>query len=87
MSVVRIEAVIACDGCGSKFMVDVDAAYKPPQGWSMWDVAQDAVRGGLDGGSIQGDIMLCLKCTKIADAYGPEDRNLTADEVRAALRA
>lgn len=85
MSVSRIEAIIACDGCGAKFTADVDAAYKPPQGWSMWDVAQDAVRGGNDGGSVQGGMMLCQKCTKTCDAHGPDDRNLTADEVRAAL--
>lgn len=87
MSVKIINATIECDGCGGRFTVDIDAAYKPPAGWSEWDVAVDAVRGGSDGTSVQGGFTLCEKCTKTCDAYGPEDReeNLTTDEVRKAL--
>lgn len=85
MTVSRIKGVIACDGCGARFTVDIDAAYKPPQDWAMFDVAVDAVRGGADGSSVQGGMMLCQKCTCMADDYGRDDRPLTADEVRAAL--
>jgi hypothetical protein len=71
-----IKGGIECDGCGERFDVDLDAAYKPPASWSLWDVAEDAVRGGhvsgkcslFDGlSSVQDGKMLCIPCTQKAD--------------------
>lgn len=81
MAVVSIKSVIECDGCGVQFAVDHDPAYAPPAKWSMWDMAEDAVRGGyvsgksfLDGScSVQDGQMLCIDCTRKADAENPED--------------
>lgn len=76
MGVYWIRAHIRCDECGAGFAVDLDAAHKPPAGWSLWDVAEDAVRGGqvfgksiFDGScSVQQGRMLCIPCTRAADA-------------------
>jgi len=95
MSVHRIEAVIHCDGCGCEFSVEMDAAYNPPKGWSLFDAAIDAIRGGLRGTigprgtpSIQGGYHLCPACTRTVDAIETAgDRNATADEVRKALKS
>ena len=79
MSVISIKSAIECDGCGARFAVDHDPAYKPPSGWSLWDVAEDAVRGGhVDGASIfdgscsvQDGQTLCIPCTQKADEGAP----------------
>lgn len=76
MSVVSINSIIECDACGTHFGVDHDPAYTPPPLWSLFDVAEDAVRGGtvsgksfLDGScSVQGGQMLCITCTDAADS-------------------
>lgn len=72
MSIASITAVVACDACGTRFSVDLDAAYKPPAGWSLHEVAEDAVRGGggelLDSCSVQDGQTLCAACTRQADA-------------------
>lgn len=44
---VEIQAKFSCDDCGTEFLVTMDPAYNPPEGWSVFDVAEDAVRGGL----------------------------------------
>ncbi len=75
MGVVSIQSTVSCDGCGTHFKVDHDPAYKPPAGWSLFDVAEDAVRGGyvlgsslFDGScSVQNGSMLCIPCTRAAD--------------------
>jgi hypothetical protein len=70
-----MKSTVECDECAGRFVVVHDAAYAPPAGWSLWDVAEDAVRGGyFEGGSIfascsvQDGKMLCAPCTKKADA-------------------
>lgn len=81
MTVVSIKSVIECDGCGVQFGVEHDPAYVPPAAWSLWDVSEDAVRGGFvigksifDGSSsVQDGQMLCIECTRKADAANPED--------------
>ena len=82
MSVVWIRAHIACDGCDEKFSIDLDEAYRPPHRWSLFDIVEDALRGGPEG-TIQGGLMLCRKCTRIVDEDPsvPEDRSATHDEV------
>lgn len=76
MSVTSIRATIACDDCGARFTVDLDAAYKPPVGWSLFDVAEDAVRDGggdlMDSCSVQDEKHLCVACTRKADAEDDE---------------
>lgn len=81
MSLVVILAHISCDRCGERFEVDLDAAYKPPADWTLWDCAEDAVRGGvslhdnfLKSTSVQNGQMLCPTCTrKIDEAAGDPD--------------
>ncbi len=76
MGVQWIRSEIQCDDCGSRFQVEHDAAYRPPAGWALWDVSEDAVRGGyvhglsiFDGScSVQDGRMLCIPCTRAADA-------------------
>jgi len=75
MSVLGIEALIECDSCGARFRVEMEASYTPPAACSLWDVAQDAVRGGVASGagmgagcSLQGGQMLCELCTEERDA-------------------
>jgi hypothetical protein len=79
MSVHRIEAVIDCDGCGHRFSVELDPAYKP-KCWSLWDCAVDGVRGGQRGTigdrghtSVQGGLCLCPVCTGTVDEYTGDD--------------
>lgn len=51
MSVLRIEAVIDCDGCGARFRVSLDGAASRSGRvgkWAMFEVAEDALRGGVD---------------------------------------
>ena len=81
MSVKAIRAIILCDRCGSEFSVAIEEATNPGAGWSMWDVAEDAVCGSLDyqqqatpdrpdrplgyGSSVQHGQMLCADCTRV----------------------
>lgn len=44
--IVEIEAKFSCDDCGTEFFVGLDPAYEPPAGWSIFAVAEDAIRGG-----------------------------------------
>jgi hypothetical protein len=78
MSVIRIRAHIKCDECGAQFSVGMDPSYEPPAKWSLWDVAEDAVRGSVQYedklwqyglvSSVQDGKMLCKACTEKADA-------------------
>lgn len=76
--IVDIKAKFSCDECGTEFIVSIDPPYEPPAGWSMFDVAEDAIRGGQDYedghepqsdyiGSVQDDRHLCGRCTRKAD--------------------
>lgn len=81
MAVIEIMAKIGCDGCGRQFTVEMDPGRGPTEGWSVFDYAEDAVRGGvivtphgssrsgeLPGScSVQDDKMLCGTCTRVAD--------------------
>lgn len=74
MSIVSIRAAVECDECGRRFKVDLEEAYQPPAGWSLFDCAVDAVRGGVahdlgEGStSVQSGRALCVHCTREADA-------------------
>ncbi len=45
-SVLDITARVECGGCGGHFRVNIDPAGKTPEGWTIFDKAVDAVRGG-----------------------------------------
>lgn len=81
--IVEIEAKFSCDECGTEFFASIDPAIVPAAGWSMFDVAEDAVRGGIgyyDGfddhphgapiGSVDDGRHLCARCTRKNDAEG-----------------
>ena len=93
MTLQTIRVHMQCDGCAAPMSFDLDGAYEPPAGWSLFDVALDACRGGhvREGAglsSVQGESeqCLCAKCTAIVDAIDtPDDRNATDDEIAAAL--
>lgn len=78
MPLIGVRAEFHCDDCGSPFSVDMEPSYVPEPGWSVYDIAVDAVRGsirytgpfhdGLRGvSSVQGDRCLCGRCTDIHD--------------------
>lgn len=75
MSLIRVEAVFSCDECGKQISTMLDESYKPPVGWSVFDVAEDALRGG--GGSLAeltsvvGNEHLCSECTLVKDNDAP----------------
>jgi hypothetical protein len=98
MSLKHIEAVFLCDGCDRvEFGVLLDPAIMVEDGifdqQLLYELAEDALAdsdylgptGPSGKVSLQGGKHLCPSCTKIVDAYGPEDRLLTEDEVEAAL--
>ncbi len=81
MPIQSIRVTAACDVCGITFSVAIDEADVLPQGWSIYDVAVDAVRGGVEyrdcraehlcrgvASSVQQGLLLCRECTVDADA-------------------
>ena len=91
-----IRACWQCDGCGKDFTVDIDTAWKPPAGWDTTAMAEDAVRHGHmvpekgqhlypDSSSIQHGLILCGRCTDIADKIGDDDHEATKAEILAEL--
>jgi hypothetical protein len=70
MSLKSVGATFACDECGTSFTVDIDAAYKPPEGWCVMDIAEDAVRAGM--ASAYGGDHFCDACTAKHDRKTPE---------------
>lgn len=77
-----VMAEFACDKCGELFSVSIDAAYTAPAEWSQFDVAVDAIRGGLGyvgpgevGWScgVLSDRHLCAVCMNKADHPKEED--------------
>lgn len=83
MTIVSTRSTVACDDCGDRFEVDHDLARSVPAGWAVYDVAVDAVRGGLvhgkslfDGScSVQHGRHLCIQCTRDADESEPEEQS------------
>lgn len=81
MSIVSVRASVECDCCGSPFSVALDESYVPPKGWSIFDVAVDAVRGsseyrgpGLTSSSVQEGNQLCAICTSRFDCDAAQSR-------------
>lgn len=74
MSVRSITAYVDCDEYDIHFSVNLDPARSLPSDWSLWDEAEDAVRGGIDSSfgilestSVQDGKMLCPRCTHEVD--------------------
>ena len=59
----KITAEFECDKCGATIpLVAIDPAYKSSSEWSVFDVAEDFLRGfGVEGG-VEGDKHLCKTC-------------------------
>jgi hypothetical protein len=72
MSLVCIKATFECDGCGTQFKVDMDAAHMRPKGWCLMDEAVDCLRGCV-ANTVVHDLHLCAECHDIAAKIGPED--------------
>lgn len=43
----HIESQFSCDDCGTEFIVKLDPVWTLPDGWSLFDIAEDAIRRGL----------------------------------------
>ena len=74
MSVNTITASIQCDDCGKNFRVSLDESARTPEGWTLFELAEDAVRGGVStvdpigqSTSVQDGMMLCPTCTRERD--------------------
>ena len=73
--IINIKAEFACDNCGTVFHVGLDPAYQAPATWTTFEVAEDAVRGGIDYeaeghdfvSSVQDGKHLCGICTRKLD--------------------
>lgn len=86
------KASVECEGCGKGFQVFLDPGDLSP-GDDLHDLARKAVLNGnrsADDGdgwtSIQGNRVLCRKCTATVDAYETDgDMQPTREQVDAAL--
>ena len=66
-----ITAELECDECGKPFSIDIDPASNVPDGWTPFEVVEDAVLGGglaCPSTSIQDGKHLCGICTQKRDA-------------------
>lgn len=88
MSIVIIKATVECDACGKQFHTELHNDAKLPEGWTLFELSEDYVRGGVctEGGmcSVQADMHLCPACTTKADAIGDENHRPTRAEIVAA---
>lgn len=91
-----IRASWQCDGCGTDFTVEIDSAWKPPADWDTTKMAEDAVRHGEvlpakgqhlypHSSSVQHDLVLCGRCTDIADNITDEDTQPSRAQIIEAL--
>lgn len=83
MGILNIKAKLECDGCGSPFSVDLDAADNM-RDRPLADLVDDVIRGEPSI-SVQGNHRLCVKCTLTVDNAFDDDATPTFDEVKAAL--
>ena len=77
--IIEVKAKFACDDCGTEFLVPLDPATVASEGESVFFLAEDSVRAGLnyeDGvdrdyqgiGSVSADGRhYCDRCTKLHD--------------------
>ena len=67
---VKVIAEFECDKCGNREQFDIDAAYKPPAGWSVHDLALDATRCHAAGFVSADGSWICTKCDEAVKAGG-----------------
>jgi hypothetical protein len=79
MTLMSIKATFECDGCGTQFKVDMDAARKIPSDWCVMDEAIDQLRGGVMM-TVVHTLHLCDECTAVASKIGPEDEGYAPQE-------
>lgn len=60
-----ITAYFECDYCGSEIEQRIEPAYKPPKGWCIFEVAEDAVKSSHLY-SVKKGKHLCKACTERA---------------------
>lgn len=83
MGILNIKAKLECDGCGSPFSVELDAADNM-RDHTLSDLVDDVIRGEPSI-SVQGDHRLCVKCTLIVDNAFDDDAQPSFEEVKTAL--
>lgn len=72
----EVKATFECDRCGTEFTVKIDTAIEPPAGWSVFEIAEDAIWSLLNyedatikkgdtilGGSVDSGKHYCQRCT------------------------
>ncbi len=66
---VEILARFQCDVCGKEFPIEIDPARNPPAGWSIFEVAEDSIRGTAlhNGGMVVDGNHLCDQCGRKAE--------------------
>lgn len=75
MSLVTVRATYDCDGCGKQFRVEMDPSAMRPKGMSLFDEAEDYLRGGCGTEGMPAvvhDMHLCHDCARIAALVGPD---------------
>jgi len=65
MSLIKIEAIFSCDGCGNRFTANLDPAGKLSDSWTLFDQAVDTIKNGILAYSVEAGMHLCSKCTKL----------------------
>lgn len=77
MSILNVIARCRCDRCGYLMRVEIEAA-KCVAGWSVFDLVEDALRGGNTGYGItsvqDNNVMLCPQCTLFAAIEAQEQQ-------------
>ena len=71
MSLVALEARWLCDCCGKPFSTETDPSSTRRLKWSLMDIAEDALRGCLNGSLHLGE-HYCAECTAKHDECGHE---------------
>lgn len=65
MSLIRVYAVFDCADCACQFRIDIDTALARPLRWSIYDIAEDALRGEV---GLENRKHRCVDCLRKADA-------------------
>lgn len=71
MSLLKVTAKFDCDECGALMLAELSPDWKLQPYATVFDVAEDALRGGCGSGlamcSVQDGKHLCKECTAKAD--------------------
>lgn len=74
----KVQAHFVCDTCSKAFAVRIDSAVRPRAGWSVFEIAEDAIRAGLDYedenpipggfGAVDNGNHYCVQCAVAVEA-------------------